>query len=427
MRVIVVGAGLAGLTCARTLAQHGHEVLVLEATAGVGGRVRSDYADGYTLDRGFQVLFDAYPAVRRHLDLTALDLRAFDPGAIICCNGRRATLTDPLRDHDVGSVVDAGITPAVTLRDKLLVLKLAIHLRSQSIAQVLDGPDTMTVTYLRALGFSIEIINRFFRPFFGGIFLDRSLETSAKCFKYDFKMLSEGQTALPAGGMGEISRQLAAPLLEQGRVQFHQHVLELLTDDGQVRGVQLEGGQRHSADALVVATPASEAARLTELPLPTAARATVTLYFTGDEPIYRSKKIVLNAAPDAFVNNAQLLTNVAPSYAPIGKHLLSVTVLGNPDISTELLYKNALRDLHQMFRGDLAAQAALAQYQPLRAYRIPFAQFAQPPAIHPTLPANRTERAGLYLAGEYTEASSLNAAMISGEKCAANILNDLHA
>ena len=44
----------------------GHQVSVLEADDDVGGRVRSDEQGGFTLDRGFQVLFTAYPAARRH-------------------------------------------------------------------------------------------------------------------------------------------------------------------------------------------------------------------------------------------------------------------------------------------------------------------------------------------------------------------------
>ena len=124
------------------------------------------------------------------------------------------------------------------------------------------------------------------------------------------------------------------------------------------------------------------------------------------------------------MNNAQLLTNIAPSYAPPGKHLLGATVIGIPELSDAELFKRGLRDLHRMFAGDPPAQAALAGYQPLRLYRIPYAQFDQPPGIHPTLPDNRGGRPGLYFAAEWTEASSLNAAMISGENCAAAVVED---
>lgn len=424
MRILIIGAGLAGLTCARVLQQRGHDVLLFEASDDVGGRVRSDYVDGYILDRGFQVLFDAYPAVQRQLDLQALDLRAFDPGAIICFHGKRTTFTDPLRDHNVRDVLTAALTPAATLGDKVCTALLALQLLGQSIEQVLAGPDTTTVEYLRQRGFSERIIDIFFRPFFGGIFLDRSLQTSAKCFKYDFKMLSEGNATVPAGGMGAISRQIAAPLRAQNAIYCNQLVEMLHMKDHHVSGVQLSDGTNVDGDIVIVATPAPETARLTGMTMPEDAVSTITLYFAGDQPMYRGKKILLNAALGAFVNNVQQLTNVAPTYAPPDKHLLSATVIGVPDMSDADLYRHALQDIQRMVTGDVEAQAALARYQPLQLYRIPYAQFAQPPGIHPTLPGNRTSVSALYLASETTEASSLNAAMISGEKCAACILED---
>ena len=57
--VAIVGAGLAGLACAQDLTRAGVECTVLEASDGVGGRVRTDAIDGYLLDRGFQILLTA--------------------------------------------------------------------------------------------------------------------------------------------------------------------------------------------------------------------------------------------------------------------------------------------------------------------------------------------------------------------------------
>src|SRR4028118_1249618 len=116
MKILIVGAGVAGLVCARTLLRAGHEVVVLEASDGVGGRVRSDRVDGFVLERGFQVLFTAYPAVRRQVDYDLLDLRYFDPGAIIARAGRRHILSDPLRD--VGAFLPSVLTGIVSPLDK---------------------------------------------------------------------------------------------------------------------------------------------------------------------------------------------------------------------------------------------------------------------------------------------------------------------
>jgi phytoene dehydrogenase-like protein len=425
MHTLIIGAGVAGLTCARELARAGADVTVLEASDGVGGRVRSDHAGGYTFDRGFQVLFTAYPAVQRQLDLRALDLRRFDPGALICVGGRREVLTDPLRDSDRGAALAAVLSPALPLADKFRTLLLALELRGKTVDEVLAGEDEATLVYLERRGFSRRAVELFFRPFFAGIFLERELATSAKCFRFNYKMLSDGETVVPARGMGAISEQLAAPLVERGRVRLSSPAVALLWDGGRAAGAVLPSGEELRADAVVVATSAPEVARLSGLPMPEASNGVTTVYFGGDAPVFRGKKIALNPAPGAFVNNAQMLSNVAPEYAPAGRHLLSASVLGVSDLSDAELARAALRDLHAMFAGDRAALAALAQYQLLRVYRIPYGQFAQPPGIHPTLPDNRTGRPGLYLASEITEASSLNAAMISGEKCAAAVLADL--
>lgn len=424
MHILIVGAGLAGLTCARLLDRWKIGVTLVEASDGVGGRVRSDRADGYTFDRGFQVLFDAYPAAQRQLDLAALDLRPFDPGAIICLRGRREVLADPLRDSDIGARVVTALSPVIGPSDKLRTLRLALELRGQTVDEMLQGEDSSSYEFLRQRGFSDRAIDLYFRPFYGGVFFDRALATSAKCLKFDFKMLADGRACLPSGGMGATSDQLAAPLLARGLVRLNAAASTLLADGERVMGVRLANDEEIRADAVVLATPAPVAARLAGLPMPGGARQTVSLYYAGDRPIYEAKKLALNPAPDAFVNNAQLLTNVAPSYAPPGKHLLGATVIGIPGLSDADLFKRGLRDLHRMFAGDPAAQAALAGYQPLRLYRIPYAQFDQPPGLHPSLPDNRSGRPRLYFAAEWTEASSLNAAMISGEKCAAALVED---
>jgi phytoene dehydrogenase-like protein len=425
MHILIIGAGLAGLTCARMLDRWKIPVTLVEASDGVGGRVRSDRADGYIFDRGFQVLFDAYPAAQRQLDLPALDLRPFDPGAIICANGRRIVLTDPLRDSELGARVESALAPAVAPDDKLRTLRLALELKYKSVDEALAGRDTSSYVFLKGRGFSDRLIDLFFRPFYGGVLFDRELHTSAKCLKFDFKMLADGSACLPNNGMGAIPEQLGAGLLSRNMMRLRAPAAQLISVDERVVGVRLASGEEIHADAVVVATPAPEAARLTALPMPGGARQTVTLYYSGDRPLYRAKKLLLNAAPDAFVNNAQLLTNVAPSYAPPGRHLLGATVIGAPELTDAELFREGLRGLHRMFEGDITAQAVVAGYQPLRLYRIPYAQFDQPPGIHSRLPDNRSGRPGLYFAAEFTEASSLNAAMISGEKCATALIEDL--
>lgn len=395
---------------------------MLEASDGVGGRVRSDVVDGFTLDRGFQVLFTAYPAAKRQLDYKRLDLRAFEPGAVIAQAARRAVLSDPLRDPR--AFLSSVLTDIVSLEDKLRTAVLGQEMRATSVTAIMEGDDETTEAFLRRRGFSERYIDNFVRPFFGGVFLDNSLQTSAKAFQFDWKMLSEGQTVIPARGMGQISHQLAEGLISQNCVRLNRRVAELVrNENSRVTGVRLEGGEMVSGDGVVVATPAPEAARLTGQPMPEGQVGTICLYFAGAEPVFAGRKIALHANQNVFVNNVAPLTNVAPTLAPKNQHLLSASVLGVPDGADAALYARALSDIKRMFAGDSAALAALETYRPLALYRIPYSQFAQPPGVYQTLPHNQTKMPGLFLAGEFTAASSLNAAMRSGEKCAAAILS----
>ncbi|MBA3943409.1 MAG: FAD-dependent oxidoreductase [Herpetosiphonaceae bacterium] len=429
MKILVVGAGLAGLTCARLLHKAGQEVVVLEAADGVGGRVRSDQIDGYTCDRGFQVLFDGYPAARRQLDLTELELRAFDPGALICRNGQRSILTDPLRDRQLKDVIAAIRTPEIPLLDKLRTLRLVLALGWSGRDPQRFGEQS-TIAFLQAQGFTQATIDRFFRPFYGGIFLERPLATTAAAFAFYFEMLARGNTVIPAAGMGAITEQLAAPLAAAGAIRLNTSVESLRYSGDRVSGVRLRDGQELDADAVVLATDAPAAHRLVDMPTPAGARQTVAIYFAGRRPVYQGKKIMLNANADAFVNNAQQLSAVAPECAPEGRHLLSATILGTPAGDDRELVGRAMRDLRRMWAGDAGALAALDTYYPLKVYRITYAQFDQPPGISSRLPGNQAAHAdgtpipGLYIAAEWTEASSINGAILSGEQCATLVQNE---
>jgi phytoene dehydrogenase-like protein len=412
MRVIVVGAGLAGLTCAKVLAERGVEAVVFEASDGVGGRVRTDERDGFLLDRGFQVYFAAYPVARRHLDHEALNLRAFDPGAIVCREGKKDVLSDPLRDPK--ALVPSLLSDAATFSDKLEILKLAAKsvVERAEAAGNLDEVDVSSLQYLRSEGFSERIIDDFYRPFYGGIFLDRSLSTSSRVLRFTFKMLATGKTAVPARGIGEIPKQLAARL-PVSAVRTNSPVRSLLREGERIVGVEA-AGEEHEADAVVVATEAPVAERLVGAVAFEGSVGQLCVYYAASG-LGSGKKIVLNAEDGGFVNNAVEISAVAPSYAPRGQHLLNVVALGGFELSDAEIYRRGVEEVTRWYpEADLV---------PLAVYRIPYAQFAQPPGIHERLPENRTETPGLVLAGEYTEDSSINGSMLSGEKAAEEVMH----
>ncbi len=416
--VIIIGAGLAGLTCAQDLVQAGENVLVLEASDQVGGRVRTDiHKDGYCLDRGFQVLFTSYPAAKRHLTFEELKPRVFEPGAILVKNGKRYTITDPIRQPE--HILTSLRNPLISTTDKIRLLRLRQEILGFSTADIFsgktqrEGKDESTEQYLYRLGFSQDgFIDNFARPFYGGIFLDRSLMTSARMFQFTFKMLATGDTILPAEGMQRIPEQLAGSL-PADTIRYNAHVNELLISDGKVHGVRLTNGEVIEAEKVVVATESPEAAKLTGFSLPTEAMPSMCLYFEGDQRLYSQRKILLNANPDAYVNNAVLLTNIAPTYAPPRKHLLSVTVLNPSESDDEFVARRCLREMARWF-----LEYDMSGWKFLAAYRIPFSQFSQKPGIFDHLPANTTPIEGVYLAGEYTQSSSIQGAMHSGEYAA---------
>ena len=411
MKVIIVGAGLAGLTCAKVLGERGAEVAVFEASDGVGGRVRTDEHDGFLLDRGFQVYFTSYPVSKKHLDYGALDLRAFDPGAAIHRGPERSVLSDPFRDPK--ALVPSLLSDVATLGDKLRTMNLvARSVRGEISAGAEDGePDTSTLEYLRASGLSERYIDSFFRPFYGGIFLNRGLSTSARVLRFTLRMLATGSTVVPALGMGGIPHQLASRLPEDA-VSLNSPVEALLREGERVVGVRV-AGEEHEADAVVVATDAPAAGTLTGEAVPEGAVGEVCLYYETDG-LDSGKKILLNAEDDAFVNNAVEMSSISEKYAPPDRHLLSAVALGGFDLPEEELYRRGIEDLSRWYPG--------ADFRPLALYRIPYGQFAQPPGIHDSLPENGTQTPGLVLAGEYTEDASINGSMLSGEKAAEAVL-----
>ena len=410
MKVIVVGAGLAGLTCAKVLNERGAEVVVFEASDGVGGRVRTDERDGFLLDRGFQVYFTSYPAARRHLDHTRLDLRAFDPGAVVHHGREQSVVSDPLRDPK--ALVPSILSDAVTFPDKLRTLRLvagSLPLEAQAAGE-LNGEDASSLTYLREAGFSEKSIDGFYRPFYGGIFLDRSLNTSSRVLRFTFKMLATGKTAVPARGIGEIPKQLASHLPPDA-IQLKSPVDELVRDDEKVMGVKV-GGAEHGADAVVVATEASVAKSLSgEQGLPGSVVGQTCIYYAaGAGGLGGERKIQLNSESGGFLNNVVEMSAVAEGYAPPGRSLVNAVALGNVDAPDDELYRRGIEEI--------SIWHPQADLEPLGIYRIPFSQFDQPPGVHDGLPANRTATPGLVLAGEFTEDSSINGAMLSGEKAA---------
>jgi len=416
MDVVVVGGGLAGLVAARHLAESGADVTLFERRETVGGRVRSRTVDGYTLDRGFQVLFPAYPAVERELDLDALDLRRFTPGATIARPGKRSVLADPLRDP--GSALATIFNDEVTLGDLFGLYRLQRELRGRSVDEILRRGGSSIEAYLVDRGFSEGFVESFAAPFYGGITLDRSLSTDSAVFEYTFKMLTEGSTAVPAGGMGAITAQLAERARAAGvSVETGTTVDAVVPGDA----VTVETSDESvEADAAVVATDPKTASDLTGVAaITTTARSCVTQHValpSGDRP-EMGRRIVLNAENDR-PNQIAPLSTVAPEYAPDGHALYAGTFLGEREADDETLFETVRTALSEWY-----PQASFADLELIATDRIEFAQFDQPPGFRAGLPAVDAPEGPVVLAGDYTRWSSIQGALESGRVAAGAALD----
>ncbi|SDQ33024.1 NAD(P)/FAD-dependent oxidoreductase [Natronobacterium texcoconense] len=419
-RAIVVGGGLAGLVATRHLAGAGLEVTLLERAETVGGRVRTVERNGFRFDRGFQVLFTDYPAVKRELDLDDLDLRRFSPGATIARPNHRSTLSDPLREP---SALGATLfNPDVSLSDKLRVARLQWTLRRTDLEEIFRGSDESIDSYLRDRGFSDRFLENFVEPFYGGITLDRSLSTSKRVFEYTFRTLATGSIAVPAEGMGAIPAQLADRVRDEGAtIQTGDEVESVSTVDDSSVTVRASNGE-HEADAVVVATDPPTARDLTGVDaIPTDGRGCVTQYYTLPERVEleTGKRLLLNAGDDG-PNQIVPHSEVAPEYAPDDRILLSGTYLGEPDADDEELADRSRSALESWY-----PQRSLDGFEHVHTERVPFAQFDQPPGIHDDLPGTRDPDGPVYLAGDYTHWSSIQGAMESGQEAAKAVLEDL--
>ena len=409
--VLIVGGGLAGLCCALRLQQERLAFQVLEADNRIGGRIKTDRVDGFLLDHGFQVLLAAYPEAQRVLDYDALNLCSFYPGALIHYRNRFYRFADPWR-HPMDGL--RGIfAPIGSFTDKLRIGKLRRQALAGSLEDIYNRPETTSLQALRSIGFSEDMIDRFFRPFIGGVFFDPALGISSRMLEFGFRFFSLGDTALPSAGMGAIPDQIAARL-PAGRVRTEARVASIQED-----GVTLMSGEKINAQAVVVATDGPEAARLLGDKEKPGSRSTSCIYYSADEPPVSGPVLILNGDGRGPVNSLCSPSSVAPDYAPQGRSLISVTVLGNPDRNDQQLEMSVRAQLHEWFGP------RVGNWRYLRIYRIPHALPLQIPPVLDPAAAPVHIRPGLFVCGEYRSAASIQWAMVSGRRTAEAVMSSL--
>lgn len=402
---VVIGAGLAGLAAAMVLSEAGREIVVLEGSDDVGGRVRTDEVDGFLLDRGFQVLLTAYPELDRQTDVAALRLRPFEPGAMIRIGGRFHAVGDPFREP--GRILSTVGAPVGSPVDKVRLLALRRRLRKTPVPELLRAEDLATDRALRGDGFSSRMIDRFFRPLVGGIQLDPTLAASRRMFDTIFRTLSDGDAAVPAAGMGAIPRQMAARL-DQRAIHLDARVVSVAPGK-----VTLDGGRELSADRIIVATEGPAAAQLLGLPTVDSRPATCA-WFASDRPPTDSRLIVLDGTGGGPALNVAVMSNVAPEYAPDGSALIAAACPGVADASIEPAVRRQLRD----WWG-----APVDDWRHLRTHVIPHGQPDQRPPFSPKQRVSLGD--GLFVCGDHRDTASIQGALFSGRRCGESVVSSL--
>ena len=408
-KIYIIGAGISGLIAAYELERAGYSPQILEASDGVGGRVRTDIENGFLLDRGFQVLLTAYPEAKRYLDYEKLKLKMFDPGAIIFKPGDFFAVHDPLRNPM--RLFGMAFSKVGTLKDKFKIFTLTNSLKKKSEEKIFAEPSLTTIDFLRNYGFSETIIDNFFKPFFKGIFLENGLQTSSRMFNFVFKMFSIGFAAIPERGMQEIPDQLKNKLQ---KTVFH---FNSPVEKVEGNTIFLRNGNKIQADKVIIASRPDRmlpqlAGQVKEY------RKVINLYFSLEKSFIAQPMIGLVPDSQYLINNFVFMTDVSKSYSSSGKALLSVTVTQDSK-ADELLVKMVALELEAL----TGIKANFFHH--IKTYEIKDALPQVDDMQYTISPTNTKIQDDVYLAGDYLLNGSINAAMTAGRKAAEAVMLSL--
>lgn len=400
-KVIIIGAGVSGLVAGINLEKKGFSPIIYDQNDRVGGRVQTDYIDGYTFDKGFQILLPNYPAVEKYLNLKLLNLKYFAPGAFVFNEGYAGKLGNPARDFDL--LFSTLFSKLASFSDKIKIIKLYRSLKYKSYEDIFKTESKTTLEYLKSFGFSDKIINNFFKPFYAGVFLEENLKTSSRMFEFTFKLFAEGKAGIPEKGIQAIPNQLANQLKN---TTFHFNTkVDKIEDDY----IILENGKQIKYDFVIIATePSNLISNLNNQN--TQWKSVDNLYFEVENRVVNLPMIALIAKEDTLINNFHYL-----SLASKTTQMISVTVVKSNQLEQNELIEKVKLELEQ--------HCNIKVNKFLKHYKI---SQALPHILDVNYQVPHTEtklKDRIFLAGDMLSNGSLNAAMLNGESAAKAVID----
>ncbi|WP_413319094.1 FAD-dependent oxidoreductase [Agrococcus sp. 1P02AA] len=410
--VVVIGAGLAGLRTAGLLERAGHAVIVLEASDAVGGRIRTETIDGFRVDRGFQVLNPAYPAVRRAadlgaIDLAALDLQRFAVGAIVRRGARVSRLAHPLRHPSLAlETILSDLTPASDLI--ALARWLGPTLARPTLASRAAHDEALRDS-LDRVGLTGRLRRDVLDAFLAGVLADDSGGASANYVRLLLRSFALGAPGLPARGMQALPEQLAGTLRAPVRLRTPARGLR---ERGDAVMIDTDAGALTARAAVVAVGPEHLGELTAATPPPT--HGLTTWWFRATGQPRTGRFLVLDASatgggPRGPVINTSAISQVAAGYAPPGEHLVhATTLLSRADgMAPEA---DVRRDLARIYAAPTRRWEVLAHHV------IPHAVPAQPPGPLDRGPEWRGSR--VLVTGDHRETASIQGALVAGATAA---------
>ena len=382
--VVVIGAGLAGMNATIELQKAGRETILLEAADRAGGRVRSDVIDGFTFDRGFQLVNAKYPELVSLDVVRDLDFRLADRAINISIGDQLHRLGDPRKyllsslDQESGSIFE-----------KLALLK-ALTGKPKA--------DLSIAEYLISAGLG-RTFERVLKPFLRGVYLTDLVNIAAPAGLEIIRTFISGKPGLPSRGVGRLADVLASKISD----------LRLGITVNSIRsGVVTTSVGEIKASEIIVATDSTTAAQILDIPsVPKLASCTNWYHSAPVAPVAHGQLIVDGQNRGAVINSL-VISNFVSEYAPTGKNLISSTT----DIgATESEVRRHLATIYNCDNRDwyLVAKYEIPAALPIRANKI-------------TQPIQTLVRDGIYLAGDAQVSPSQNGALKSGRLTAMALL-----